>query len=157
FLSDPSPAVRMCAALAANLADDPAAIHELLKVLEHHAGEIDTWFVEKPPQFGMRPRFSVVARLIQQVKNFDELVTAAIAVVRITSKDCVDCDWGPLLAAAFSGSSGIISIPAQRQFLIALVEQSELWDTAFGNPLKWFRQAGLPYDRNVCAKRVRDT
>jgi hypothetical protein len=156
FLDDPSPAVRMCAALAPSLATNPAAINELLNTLEHHAGHIDDWFVEKPPQFAMRPRFSVVARLIQHVKDFDQLVNAAIAVVRVTAKFCVDFDWGPLLAAAFPDGSGIIKTEAQRRFLSALVKNAELWDSTLGNAYTWFEQAGLPYDRKVCAKRVEE-
>src|SRR5262249_50235504 len=101
FLQAASPAVRMCAALAPSLAANPVAINELLNTLEQHAGEIDGWFVDKPPQFPMRPRFPVVARLVDQVKNFDLLVNAAIAVVSVTAKYCVDHDWGPLLSAAF--------------------------------------------------------
>jgi hypothetical protein len=156
FLEDPSPAVRLCAALAPTLATNPVAINELLNALEHHAGQIDDWFVEKPPQFGMRPRFPVVARLIQQVTNFDRLVAAAIAVVRVTATLCVDFDWGPLLAAAFSDGSGIIKTAAQRRFLGALVKKKEFWDSTFGNAFKWFKQAGLPYDRKLCAKRVEE-
>jgi hypothetical protein len=49
FLQDPSPPVRMCAALAPSLASDPDAITVLLNVLEHNAGDIDNWFVERPP------------------------------------------------------------------------------------------------------------
>jgi hypothetical protein len=92
FLEDPSSAVRMCAALAPSLVANPAAISELLNTLEHHAGDIDDWFAEKPPQFAMRPRFPVVARLIQQVKDFDRLANVAIAVVGVTAKSCVDFD-----------------------------------------------------------------
>lgn len=128
FLDDPSPAVRMCAALAPSLSDNLTAInlvaiYELLHDLERHAGDIDDWFVEKPPQFDMRPRFTVVARLLRQVKDFAKLVDAAIAVVRITEKYCVDFDWGPLLAAAFSDGSGVIKTTEQRRFLGALVER----------------------------------
>lgn len=157
FLADPSPAVRICAALAPGLADHPAAIDVLLNALERHAGEIDGWFVERPPQFEVRPRFSVVARLIQQVKDFDRLVDGAIALVRITAKSCVDSDWGPLLAAAFPDGDGLIKTDAQRRFLNALVKRRELWDPKFANPLTWFKQAGLPYDRQACARRIKES
>jgi len=70
--------------LAPSLAADPAAINEWLNALERHAGDIDAWFVHQPPQFSMRPRFPVVQRLLQQVKDFDRLVNAAIAVVSVT-------------------------------------------------------------------------
>jgi hypothetical protein len=156
FLEDPSPAVRMCAALAPSLATNSAAINELLKALEQHAGDIDEWFVDKPPQFPMRPRFPVVARLVQQVKDFDRLVDAAIALVAVTAKFCVDFDWGPLLTAAFSDGSGIVKTGAQRRFLGALVQKTELWDSTFGNASLWFKKAGLPYDRQACARRLKE-
>lgn len=158
FLDDPSPAVRMCAALAPSLSDNPAAIDELLTVLQRHAGDIDNWFTPKPPQFDMRPRFAVVARLVRQVHDFEKLVEAAIPVLRITEEYCVDRDWGPLLAAAFSDGSGVIKTTAQRRFLAALVERKDLWEhwePVFGNPIKWFKQAGLPFDRKACAQRVK--
>lgn len=154
FLQDTSPAVRMCAALAPGLATEPVAINELINALERHAGHIDQWFAEKPPQFPMRPRFPVVARLLQQVKDFSRLVDAAIAVVAVTKKSCVDCDWGPLLVAAFADGCGAIETESQRRFLTALVKNAELWDSTFGNAFKWFKQAGLPYDRKACAKMV---
>lgn len=156
FLEDKSPAVRMCAALAPSLATSTVAINELLNILEHHAGQIDKWFVEKPPQFPMHPRFPAVVRLAQHEKDFNRLVNAAIAVVRITAKFCVDFDWGPLLVAAFSDGSGRIKAESQRQFLKALVEKSELWDSTFGNAFKWFKQAGLPYDRKACVKILKE-
>jgi len=156
FLEDTSPAVRMCAALAPSLATNPVAIDELLNILEHHAGQIDEWFIEKPPQFPMRPRFPVVVRLVQQVKDFNRLVNAAIAVAGVTAKFCVDFDWGPLLTAAFSDGSGTIKVESQRRFLRALVKNSDLWDSTFGNAFKWFKQAGLPYDHNACAKIVEE-
>jgi hypothetical protein len=156
FLQDQSPAVRMCAALAPSLATDDAAIGVLLNTLEHHAGSIDAWFLEKPPQFAMRPRFPVVARLIQQVSDFDRLANAAIAVVGVTEKFCVDYDWGQLLVAAFPNGFGFIRTPARRRFLCALVKNKELWDPTLGNAFEWFKQVGLPFDREACAKRVEE-
>jgi hypothetical protein len=155
FLSDPSPAVRMCAALAPSLAAAPRAVDELLGALEKHAGEIDGWFVEKPLQFAMRPRFYVVARLIERVKDFDRLAPAAIGVALITEKFCIDHDWGPLLAAAFPKGGGLVDSDAQRRFLGALVGNAKLWDPTLGNASKWFKPAGLPYDRDACARLVK--
>jgi hypothetical protein len=157
FLEDPSPPVRVCAALAPGLAADAAAINELLKALEHNAAEIDDWFVEKPPQFPMRPRFRIVQRLVEQVKDFERLVNSAIAVLGVTTKMCADFDWGPLLAAAFSDQSGIIKTDSQRRFLRVLVDKAEFWDPTFANARNWFIQAGLRYDRNVCGKLVEES
>lgn len=157
FLEDPSPAVRLCAALAPNLAPNPAATAILLDTLANHAGEIDDWFVECPPQFHLRPRFTVVARLIERVTDFEPLAEAAVAVARITSKHCVDHDWGPLLVKAFPDGKGVVKTAAQRVYLAALIENAELWDPRNGNASSQFRKTGLPYDRGLCAQLVRTT
>jgi hypothetical protein len=153
FLEDPSPAVRMCAALAPSLAADPAATAELIWALEN-AASIDDWFTERPPQFSMRPRFRVIARLVERVKDFERLLPAAEAVISVTWSSGVDFDWGPLLVAGFPDGSGAVRTDAQRRFLRALVSKAELWDPACGNADKWFKQAGLPYDRRLCAERI---
>jgi hypothetical protein len=151
YLNDPVPAVRMCAALAPTLAADPVAISELIRSLEN-AASIDDWFVLRPPQFSMRPRFTVIARLVEREKDFSRLVSAAEAVVAVTWTAGVDLDWGPLLAAAFPDGDGVVRTDAQRRFLRALVNKAELWDRTLGNANKWFKQAGLPYNRSRCAE-----
>ena len=151
-LSDPSRAVRVCAALAPGLRGHPAATAALLDAFNHHVTEIDGWFTNRPPQFFGYPRFEVVARLVESVKDFDRLVPGALALLPIADKRTVDRDWGPLLAAAFPAGDGIVKTPAQRQFLQALVDQRKLWDPVYGNPLQWFRKAGLTYDRKACAR-----
>ncbi|HWS90514.1 MAG TPA: hypothetical protein VN282_26335 [Pyrinomonadaceae bacterium] len=156
FLEDPSPAVRICAALTPGLAGNAAATLELLDALKHHAVDIDGWFTNTPPQFSLRPRFSVVARLVEQVKDFEMLADAAVAVLPVTTKYTVDYDWGPLLAAAFPDGSGVIKTEAQHRFLAALVDRKLLWDPKFWNARAWFEKAGLPYDRQACAELVRN-
>lgn len=154
FLNDASPAVRMCAALAPSLSTDERAIKELLTVLEAHAGDIDGWFVERPPQFSVRPRFKVVQRLIQEVRDFERLVEAAIAVARVTNKSSVNYEWGPLLSAAFPKRNGIIETDAQCRYVRTLVENADLWDPRFGNASVYFKGLNLPYDREACARLV---
>lgn len=155
FLTDPSPAVRVCAALAPALATNETATRELLQALEQHADEVDGWFTDKPPQFPMRPRFALLARLMERVTDFERLATAAVSLARITTSHCVDMEWGPLLAAAFPDGRGEVKTDAQRRFLAALVENTKLWDPRFGNPLKWFKKAGLPYEREPCTAKLR--
>jgi hypothetical protein len=155
FLEDPSPAVRMCAALAPGLAENPVATTILLNVLEHHVAEIDNWFTEIPPQFSMRPRFAVVAQLVERVPEFEQLVDAAVALACITSKYCINDDWGRFLAKAFPDGTGIVTTNAQRRFLKALVDNSELWDPKYGNASWVFKEVGLPYDRKLCARRIK--
>jgi hypothetical protein len=157
FLEDPSPGVCLCAALAPGLHDDPRAIEELIGALEKHAGEIDGWFVERPVPFDLKVRFYVVKHLVEQIQDFDRLTSAAIAVVRIARKQTVDFDWGPLLASAFPNGDGVVATKAQRDFLRALVANEWLWDPTFTNPIKWFKAAGLPYDREACTTLTKTT
>jgi hypothetical protein len=157
FLEDPSPGVRLCAALAPGLHDDPRAIEELIGALEKHAGEIDGWFAERPLPFNLKVRFYVVKHLVEQIQDFDRLTSAAIAVVRIARKQTVDFDWGPLLASAFPNGDGVVATKAQRDFLKALVANEWLWDPKFANPIKWFKAAGLPYDREACTTLTKTT
>jgi hypothetical protein len=89
------------------------------------------------------------------VKEFERLINGAEEVIRITSLKQVDFDWGPLLGAAFQGGRGVAATDAQRRFLTALVANANLWNPKFGNPQKWFQQAGLPYDREECGRRAR--
>jgi hypothetical protein len=59
-----------------------------------------------------------------------------------------------LLVAAFSGSRGTVSTPAQARFLRALVDRPDLWDPAFSAVGGSFLQAGFPYDRAECERRL---
>jgi hypothetical protein len=154
FLNDPSPAVRLCAALATPLTKNELAIRELLTALEKHAGCVDGWFADRPPQFEARPRYYVIKRLIEEVKNFDRLVSVAEVVVSITSKWSVDREWGPLLAAAFPDGTGIVKNETQRRFLLALTKRADLWDPRNANAKEWFKKAGLPYDLQDCIRRA---
>ncbi|RKH95851.1 hypothetical protein [Corallococcus sp. AB038B] len=154
FLEDASPAVRVCAAMAKGLETNEAATRELLQALEHHAAQMDDWFKERPPPFEMRPRFYVLECLLERVKDFDRLLPAAVTVARVTTKYCVDREWGPLLAAAFPAGDGQVRTDAQRRFLSELVANADLWDPTFGNPGQWFRKAGLTYQRSACAERL---
>lgn len=156
FLRHASRAVRVCAALAPALASDDAATEELLSALEHHAAEIEDWFETPPPQFDLHPRFAVVSCVIERVPDFDRLEPAATAVARETMMLAVDLEWGPLLHAAFGHRPGSVATEAQRRFLRALVENADLWDPIFGNPGRWFDDAGLPYDRDACAALLGD-
>jgi hypothetical protein len=149
FLDDRSPAVRLCAALAPTAATNDAATAILVDALTN-APAIDTWFANVPPQFPFRPKFSAIARLLERAKTFDAVAPAAISIARTAIKYTVDFDWGPMLAAAFPDGSGRVQSNLQRDFLRALVANDALWDPKFGNPGKWFKQAGLAYDRDAC-------
>lgn len=150
FLADLSRAVRVCAAMAPALAENVAATKELLDAFNQHVTAIDDWFVERPPQFIVRPRIYVVGRTRERVNDFERLATGAIALARMAT----DWEWGPLLPIAFPDGSGIVRTASQRQFLSALVARGgDVWK--IGNAWEWFKKAGLPYDREGCARRLK--
>lgn len=95
-----------------------------------------------------------MARLVEQVPDFERLVDATIATIAVSSAMLVDYDWGPFLAAAFPDGTGTVKTAAQHKFLEALVNRAELWDPRIGNALEWFKKAGLPRDRAQCAARL---
>lgn len=150
YLHDPHPGVRACAALAPSLAQDEAATAEILAALADPAA-CDDWFRNPPPQVGGGIRFTLVAAIIERVKDFSRLLPAAVAIARIATKYTVNFDWGPLLLAAFpDGALPDRLSDSQRRYLGALVDNPDLWDPRFGNAFLIFKQAGLPYDRDAC-------
>ncbi|MEU6040281.1 hypothetical protein ABZ801_33230 [Actinomadura sp. NPDC047616] len=156
FLADPDPAVRACAALAPALEDDPAAAAELLTALRRPA-EADAWFTDRPPQFGMHVRFTLLDAALRRVGDFERLLPPALAIAEITSPFCADSDWGRLLAAAFPDPGDPPAPPArltdaQRAYLRALVANESLWDSRNGNAHLAFKRAGLPHDRDACRR-----
>ncbi len=150
LLADAHPAVRACAALAPAMAADPRAARELLTALaDPHTA--DGWFEEPLPGLDGWFRFALVQAAVARVKDFTQLLPAALAVVPLASSYTVDSDWGPLLQAAFPQpyAAGTPLSPAQRLFLAALVDNPALWE-GVANPRWWLMEAGLPLDRDGC-------
>lgn len=107
----------------------------------------DAWITgDRPPQLEGQVRFSLLRALLRRTATFDEVADEAVAVARMTNQYTVDSDWGPLLERAFAGSAPGPLSPAQRRFLAALVDNDACWGN-IGNPLIWFRKAGLPAER----------
>jgi hypothetical protein len=156
FLTDPDVAVRTCAALAPALAQDTAATAQLLGALADPAA-LDTWFVDRPPQFWGRVRFTLLEAALKRVDGFEPLLPAAVAIAALASPYTADADWGPLLQAAFPDPGSPPRPPAvltlaQRTYLQALVDNADLWETRISNAQWAFHRVGLPYDRNACRK-----
>lgn len=156
FLADPDVAVRTCAALAPALAQDAAATAQLLAALADPAA-VDTWFVDRPPQFWGRVRFTLLEAALERVVGFEPLLAAAVAIAALASPYTADADWGPLLRAAFPDPGDpprppAALTPAQRDYLRALVDNADLWGTRIGNAAWAFHWVGLPYDRDACRK-----
>lgn len=122
YLTDPHPGVRACAALAPGLAADEAATAEILAALADPAA-CDGWFGTPPPQIRGRMRFTLVAAIIERVRDFGRLLPAAVAIARIATKHTVNFDWGPLLLAAFPAGAYRIDCPMRS------VATSPSWST----------------------------
>lgn len=152
FLTDPHPAVRVCAALAPALDGDAAAVHEVLAALEDPVAA-DSWLAVQPRQIFGHLRFALVATAVRRARSFEEVLSPALAVAGMTSSWTVDLDWGPLLAAAFPEpvAEPPVLTGAQRRYLEALVANDAIWDPRMGNALRWFDSAGLTYDRDTCS------
>jgi hypothetical protein len=150
LLTDAHPAVRACAALAPAMAADPRATRELLTALADPQ-TADRWFEEPLPGLDGWFRFALVQAAVARVRDFTELLPAALAVARLASSYTVDSDWGPLLKAAFPQpyTAGAPLSPAQRSFLAALADNPALWE-GVANPRLWLMEAGLPQDRDRC-------
>lgn len=154
YLDDPHPGVRACAALAPGLADDEAATAEILAALRDPAAT-DDWFTRRPPQLGMRMRFTLVAAAIDRIEDTARLLPAALAIAAIAHRHTVDHDWGPLLRAFFADYTGGSPTDIHTGYLAALVDNPDLWDPRHGNAGLVFRGAGLPYDRDTCRALIR--
>ena len=151
FLNDPSPAIRYCSALSKAPKNSDIALDELSRLLAQYSkDQMDAWFDETPPQFNIKPYFVGIQRLVSSERPFDQYLNVALCALKTANKHSVDYDWGVLLAAAFSDSSGQIKTPAQYYYLKALVANKALWDESWGNAFRWFKEAGLPYDRSAC-------
>ena len=148
FLVDPDLQVRAAAALAPSLDADPAALAEIRLALAD-PGRADEWFsAGAVPYLGGKFRFALLKALLRRTRDFDEVLSEALAVARMTNAYAVDSDWGPLLERAFpkSHNAGEPVTRAQREFLSAIVNNDDCW-VRIANPWRWFDRAGLPHDR----------
>jgi hypothetical protein len=135
----------------------PDLIAFLVRVAE--ASIPSDWTMEQLEQLEQLASYDIHHLLASDDEGavYEDDDAASVAVVGITSRHCIDHDWGPLLAAAFRDGSGAVKTEAQRRFLGALVNQADLWNrgSTLGNALKWFEKAGLPFDRGECERRMK--
>ncbi|MCP3100805.1 hypothetical protein LZ198_18195 [Myxococcus sp. K15C18031901] len=156
FSEDPSPGVRLCAALAlvpAQTPDDPST-RWLIELLERQSRDVDGWFGHKPPQLAGPVRFVVLERLSKHLREFEPLAGAAEALARASRREDADEEWGPLLAFALRGAEGRALTVAQQRLLAALVENERVWVPGDAKPHPWFNQVGLPFNREACAQAL---
>lgn len=155
FLDDEHPGIRLCAAIAANLSDDPDATREIMTAL---IDPVPGWYPDPNLLLFDSPRHLLVDQAIRRTKSFDELLPVAVRVVGNATMESGYSDWGPLLVAAFPEpvtEAGSLTA-AQRAYLHALIDNDDIWRPApppttpetFWGPEKLFARVGLPRDRD---------
>ncbi|MBX6166544.1 MAG: hypothetical protein IRY84_02710 [Thermobispora bispora] len=141
FLDDPDRAVRLRAALA------PASRHS------SRATSILVDALADALPAGVH-RAEVVAAVIDRVDDFERIAEPATAIARQARWTGFHTDWGPLLRFAFREPyrPGTSLTPGQKSLLCALTGNDDLWDPCYGDVALVFGQAGLPHDREQCAR-----
>jgi hypothetical protein len=155
FLDDPHPGIRLCAAIAENLSDDPDATREIMTAL---LDPVPGWYPVPNLLVLYNPQNILVHQAIRRTKSFDELLPVAVRVAGDATVESGDSDWGTLLVAAFPEPvTNVGSLTsAQRAYLHALIANDDIWrpapppmtpETVWG-PDKLFARVGLPRDRD---------
>ncbi|GAB3813524.1 hypothetical protein [Kribbella italica] len=146
FLSDTDAKVRVCAALAPALLQDDSATDIIVSAL-----------AEMAPAPVVYPELYGIATLIEAALervDIERIAGPGVTIVRGANRMGFGTTWGPLLLAAFrvpyAPTSGLSAV--QRDILGALVANAGIWDYSMGNSAMVFRQAGLPFQREACAR-----
>lgn len=131
FLKDPDLHIRTAAALSSSLADDDLATEVIIEALSRAAlnGVVDE---------STYTLHLLVRTAIARVDDLQRIAVPALEIARrggaiMGHRDCGT--WGPLLHAIFHPpytESAKLS-PLQREFLVALVENSRVWNYWNGN------------------------
>jgi hypothetical protein len=143
WLRDPHPGVRVCAALAAALADDPEATAVLLAEATRNPAVIDMQAFEGMMALTVLPHAAAVLaeRLCRGISDIDRLLPAAIAAVPYGATHLADgeqrqvkaalCE--PYLRAVFPDGlpSPSAATPAQRQLAAAVARHDPVWKRDF--------------------------
>ncbi|MGW8988446.1 hypothetical protein ACWGRF_00705 [Streptomyces zhihengii] len=151
LLTDPDPAVRVCAALGPAPTDRPRALAVLLDALRDPRST-DGWFPEPLPGLDGWFRFTVLRSALALADSFEEVAPVAVGIVASGGGTVADFERGPILFRAFPGGHDPARplTPAQRDLLRAFVDSDEAKGSIGGNWL-WFRAAGLPENRDGIA------
>ncbi|RVX46897.1 hypothetical protein EDD27_9810 [Nonomuraea polychroma] len=164
FLFDQDPRIRLLAASASNLADDPDGTRVILDAIAD-PDQFADWYPDPHLLLLGTDDHSpsrLISEAVRRVPDFAELLPTALAVAARAGHSTGYPDWGLLLEAAFpppqrfSANSPLNE--AQRAYLQALLDNNEIWRPGpletFWTPDKLFTLVRLPYDRQLLAAIV---
>ena len=162
YLVDPDKAVQACAAL---FVASPLADSILISAL-CYPDQIEEWFDLCPHYFNDKIRYFLLGRLISRKVTIEQMLPAALAVMAVSTAMCADHDWGRILKVTFPEAVYSPGCPpaladkltkAQREVLLAMVANQELWNPRSGNARIARLAVGLPNDRDEVAAYIRST
>ncbi|MDQ0982882.1 hypothetical protein [Streptomyces sp. V2I9] len=154
LLTDPDPAVRVCAALGPDPVDRSRALAVLLGALRDPR-TTDGWFTE--PLAGLEGwfRFTVLRSALTLAESFEEVAPVALAIVRADGASVVDFECGPILRRAFpDGHAPARPMTAAQRDLLRAFLDTEAAD-GLGRLVPWLRSVGLPETREGIAALLR--
>jgi hypothetical protein len=152
FLVDPNVHVGVAAALSPALRDNAAAAGIIVDALSHAAEH----GVANPDVYDLT---SLVWEAVVRIDDLSRIAAPAAMIARNESWTGF-CDrygsWGPLMRAFFRPpySEGARLTPLQRDFLAALLKNTQIWSSNVGNISLLFKDVGLPFDREACARLI---
>jgi|GEM_PF-7069429 len=153
YLDDEALGVRVCAAFAPALADDPHADAVLLAAMSDPAA-VDAALPDGSHQLPVKPSMGLCRRTAASRSAAKaDLVDVALAVARAHPTAPADWCWGQFLVPIMAGATvGEQLDPDQRRFLAGLVAITDAWDPTMGNNSNAFCEARLPYDPAQCSQ-----
>jgi hypothetical protein len=153
FLADESVHVQVAAALSPALEKNTAATGIIVEALSRAAED------GAPGPLTLSPHelyslSHLIKAAIARVEDLQRIAMPAAAIARRGSQVGFDTTWGPLMRAIFRPphSDGAGLTPLQRDFLAALVENPKIWAYTCGNTERLFKDVGLPFNREACAR-----
>lgn len=173
FLTHPDKDVRVCAALAPSVAHSETATEIIVDALSDEAERMSRAGAPEPDDEPVdRLQQYATARWIAgaQLYSLADPVSAALAragflriaepaTTIIRHADWTGCDttWGPLVRAAFPTRRHTNLPDVERDVVAALVANPGIWDYKNANVSGVFKDAGLPFQREACARIAQES
>jgi hypothetical protein len=153
FLADENVHVQAAAALSPALEKNATATEIVVEALSRAAEDSAPGPLKLSPH-ELYSLSHLITAAIARVEDLQRIAIPAEAIGRRGSQAGFDTTWGPLMRAIFypPHSDGAGLTPLQRDFLVALVENPKIWTYTCGNTERLFKDIGLPFNREACAR-----